>query len=518
MVWSIPLLAALIGVGFMAFTLWQAGPDIDVSFPNADGLVPGKTAVRYKSVDIGIVKAVRLDDDLRRVIVTISLIQRSERFLAADTRFWVVRPRLAVGGIAALETIISGPYIAVDIGNVRRGSSRHFIGENAPPAVTNEEKGRVFQIRAADLGSLEIGSPVYYRRVQVGRVAAYRLDPRSDDVLISVFIKSPHDNLVARNTRFWHASGIAVNLDANGLKLNAESISSVLQGGIAFDTAGPRDPGGAPDEGRAFALAADRATAMSSEDQSKPLLAVMYFDQSLRGLNAGAPIDFRGIVVGQVRSVSVQYQREGNVFHFPVLVELYPGRVGLSDSDLADRDRSQRLARQLNQQGLRAQLRTGNLLTGQLYVALDFFPKARPATVRFDGALPEIATIPSSLEEMQAQLASLMTKMNKIPFDRLGGQMIDSLEQLQKLLHHTDGVISKVDQNLMPQLQQTLLQADQSLREASALLSPGAPLTQDSRRMVQELTQAATSLKQLSDYLARHPEALLRGRSPGGKP
>lgn len=518
LVWCIPLLAALLGLGLLGYTLWQTGPELEVSFPSAEGLVPGKTAVRYRSVDIGVVKAVRLDEDLRKVIVTIALLQRSDKFLAADTRFWIVRPRLAVGSIAALETIISGPYIAVDVGRIGHGSSRHFIGEEAPPAVTHEEQGRVFQIRARDLGSLEIGSPVYFRRVQVGRVSAYRLDARTDEVVISVFIKSPHDRLVARNTRFWHASGINVNLDANGLKLNAESISSVLQGGIAFDTAGPRDPAGAPAADSVFALAADRAAAMSSQDPSQPLLAVMYFDQSLRGLNAGAPVDFRGIVVGQVRSVSVQYQRQSNSFRFPVLVELYPGRVGLSAGDLADRDHGQALARQMNRKGLRAQLRSGNLLTGQLYVALDFFPKARPTPLRLDDSLPEIATIPGSLEELQAQLASVMTNLNKIPFDRLGGQMSDALERLQKLLLTTEGLIGNVDQSLMPQLHKTLLQANQSLRDTSALLAPGAPFAQDSRRMVQELTQAASSLKQLSDYLARHPEALLKGRSAGEQP
>ncbi|MEM4990119.1 MlaD family protein [Collimonas sp. H4R21] len=517
LVWLIPIVAAIIGLSLLIHTLSERGPEITVTFRTADGLAPGKTPVRYKAVDIGVVKSLRLARDRSHVIATIALSNDANSFLAKDTRFWVVRPRFAVSGISGLETLLSGAYIGVDAGksDVRSDS---FAGLEVPPAVSTDASGKQFVLRAADLGSLDIGSPVYYRRVRVGQVVAYQLEPNGQDLSLRVFVDKPYDQLVTANTRFWHASGIDIKLDAGGLKVNTQALATMLLGGVAFQDPDNAKAAAAAGEDTRFILASDQAEAMKPLDELKPALAVLNFDQSVRGLSPGAALDFRGIVVGQVRSIGIEYQRDKKTFRFPVIVELYPSRMGFSPRDLDDKQKTNDIAETMNRRGLRAQLRNGNLLTGQLYVAFDFFPKAAPAKVSVDGPMPELATTPGTLDELQAKLGSIVNKIDNVPFEQIGRDLRTSMAALDKMLDNADKLMAQVDGNLVPQFAAALQDARQTLQAANQTLAPNAPLQQDTRRMMQELTRSAASLRSLTDYLERHPEALLRGKADTEKP
>lgn len=517
LVWLIPIVAAIIGLSLLIHTLSERGPEITVTFRTADGLAPGKTPVRYKAVDIGVVKSLRLARDRSHVIATVALSNDANSFLAKDTRFWVVRPRFAVSGISGLETLLSGAYIGVDAGksDVRSDS---FAGLEVPPAVSTDASGKQFVLRAADLGSLDIGSPVYYRRVRVGQVVAYQLEPNGQDLSLRVFVDKPYDQLVTANTRFWHASGIDIKLDAGGLKVNTQALATMLLGGVAFQDPDNAKAAAAAGEDTRFILASDQAEAMKPLDELKPALAVLNFDQSVRGLSPGAALDFRGIVVGQVRSIGIEYQRDKKTFRFPVIVELYPSRMGFSPRDLDDKQKTNDIAETMNRRGLRAQLRNGNLLTGQLYVAFDFFPKAAPAKVSVDGPMPELATTPGTLDELQAKLGSIVNKIDNVPFEQIGRDLRTSMAALDKMLDNADKLMAQVDGNLVPQFAAALQDARQTLQAANQTLAPNAPLQQDTRRMMQELTRSAASLRSLTDYLERHPEALLRGKADTEKP
>jgi len=512
LVWLIPIVAAVVGVSLLIHTLASRGPEITVTFASASGITPGKTAVRYKDVDIGIVKAVRLTRDRSRVVASIELTKDAETFAVADTRFWVVRPRFAVTGVSGLETLLSGAYIGVDAGKSSEARTA-FTGLETPPAVTTDSSGKQFVLRASDLGSLDIGSPVYYRRLHVGQVVAYQLASNGRDIILRVFVNKPYDSLVTADTRFWHASGLDIKLDASGFKLSTQSLATVVLGGVAFQAPDNSVATKPAAENTQFLLAGDQSEAMKEPEELAPALAVLNFDQSVRGLSPGAPVDFRGVIVGQVRSIGIEYLRDKKAFRLPVVVELYPSRMGFRERDVADPSRARVIIQTLVKRGMRAQLRTGNLLTGQLYVALDFFPKA--AAVDFDqsAAVPELPTTPGALDQIQAQLGDIVNKLDKVPFDEIGQDLRKAVAQLDTTLNSADKLVNQLNGDVAPQVLAAIQDARKTLNTANGTLSSDAPLQQDTRRMLQELTRTAASLRALTDYLERHPEALLRGKA-----
>lgn len=516
LVWLIPIVAAIVGLSLLIHTLAQRGPGITVTFRSAEGLVPGKTAVRYKDVDIGLVKTIRLAPDRSHVIVGIDLTKDAESFSASDTRFWVVRPRFASSGISGLETMLSGSYIGVDAGKSEELASE-FKGLEAPPLVTTDTTGKQFVLSASDLGSLDIGSPVYYRRVQVGQVVAFQLDPNGRDITLWIFVNKPYDHLVTADTRFWHASGIDLKLDAAGFKLNSQSLVTMLLGGIAFQTPDESNVKQMAGENTQFALASDQAEALKNKEESEPILAVLNFDQSVRGLSPGAQVDFRGMIVGQVRSIGIEYLDDQKRFRLPVTVELFPMRLGFRAKDLENKKHARDIVSALVNRGMRAQLRTGNLLTGQLYVALDFFPKAAPAKANFDGPLPELATTPGGFDELQTQLGNIVTRIDKVPLDQIGKDLQTAIVSLNTMLGNADALVRQLNGDVAPQVVTALQDVRKTLRSADGALASDAPLQQDLRRMLQELTRSAASLRTLTDYLERHPEALLRGKMDSEK-
>ena len=512
LVWLIPIVAAVVGISLLIHTLASRGPEITVTFTSASGITPGKTAVRYKDVDIGIVKAVRLTRDRSHVVASIELTKDAETFAVTDTRFWVVRPRFAVTGVSGLETLLSGAYIGVDAGKATEARTE-FTGLETPPAVTTDSSGKQFVLRATDLGSLDIGSPVYYRRLHVGQVVAYQLAPNGRDIILRVFVDKPYDALVTADTRFWHASGLDIKLDASGFKLSTQSLATVVLGGVAFQAPDNSVATKPAAENTQFLLAGDQTEAMKEPEELAPALAVLNFDQSVRGLSPGAPVDFRGVIVGQVRSIGIEYLRDKKSFRLPVVVELYPSRMGFRERDVADPARARVIIQTLVKRGMRAQLRTGNLLTGQLYVALDFFPKATAADFDQTAAVPELPTTPGALDQIQTQLGDIVNKLDKVPFDQIGQDLRKAVAQLDTTLNSADRLVNRLNGDVAPQVLAAIQDARKTLNTANGTLSSDAPLQQDTRRMLQELTRTAASLRALTDYLERHPEALLRGKA-----
>lgn len=507
LVWLIPLLAALIGLTLVVKSVLDQGPTVVVSFRSADGLEPGKTKVKYKDVDIGLVKTISLGRDLSKVLVTIDMSKEAKRFTAADTRFWVVKPRIGASGVTGLNTLLSGSYIGVDAGKSEE-TSTEFVGLEKPPQVTRDEKGTSYLLHGESLGSIDVGSPIFYRRIQVGQVTGFDLDEKGRGVNISVFVSAPYDQYVGKNSRWWHASGVDVRLDSSGFKVNTQSLAALLVGGIAFESVSGQKPVNLAAGGAEFALAADQASAMREAD-GVPITTVLYFDQSLRGLSAGATVDFRGIVMGEVRSVGVEFDPVKRSFRMPVTVDMYPARLGRSfaQSMAKDQDRNAgaQLLEKLVARGLRGQLRTGNLLTGQLYVALDFFPNAAPVKLDLSQEVPEVPTVPNSLDELQTQISSIARKLDKVPFEEIGKNLRDTLKS-------ADVLLKQLDSQVVPEMKDTLGAARKTFNEADQLLQKDSPVQSDLREALQQLTQTLQSLNALSDYLERHPESLIRGK------
>ncbi|MBC3862048.1 MCE family protein [Undibacterium jejuense] len=516
-VWIVPFIAALIGLWLVIHSITSQGPVITITFKSAEGLEVGKTKLRYKDVDVGQVKAISLSSDRKNVIVTAQLIKSAADILATDTRFFVVRPRISGGSVSGLSTLLSGAYISVDVG-VAKDSTDEFTGLETPPLVTRDSVGHEFILHGKQIGSINYGSPVYFRHIDAGHVTQYSLDKDGKGITLRVFIDAPYDQYVNTQTRFWHASGVEVSLDANGVKVATESLTSILDGGLAFQDVDDAPPGLKPaDNGTVFSLFENREHAMRSPD-TRVRSYVMYFKDSLRGLSKGAPVDLHGIVIGEVKSIGVDFSESGDVPRFPVEVSIYPDRLRSQlrngaqapDDDTARKEHA--LLDRLVAKGLRAQLKSGNLLTGQLYVALDFFTDAPPAKINWNSDVPVLPSNNGGLAEIQDTVGRIAKKIDKLPFEQLSGELLTAMTKLNKTLENTEKLSRHLDTEVTPELTSTLKEARATLTSANAVLSEDAPVQQDLREALKQVSKSARSLANFADTLERHPDALVFGK------
>jgi paraquat-inducible protein B len=517
LVWILPAVVVLVG-GFVVIREKLAqGTSIEIRFENAEGLEANKTKVRYKDVEIGEVTDIQVGDDRKEVIVTADIHRNARSYLVDDTRFWVVRPRVSGAGVSGLATLVSGAYISVDVG--RSTAKRDvFVGLEIPPIVTADLAGREFILHADDLGSLDIGSSVFYRHITAGQVVGYTLDPGGTGVTVKIFINAPFDVYVTSTTRFWQASGIDMSVNADGVKLRTESLASILEGGVSFGAL-PGAGSGRVAADTSFTLYEDQERAMRpSETEIRAF--VMYFGGSLRGLSAGAPVELHGITVGEVKSVDVEYDQNAGSLAFPVVIELYPqrlrGRMLHAGTTAPPRETSEASSRALIDSlvahGLRAELKTGNLLTGQKFVALDMHhdaPKDRVAWMEQPAIFP---TISGGLDDIQDSVGVIAKKLSKVPFDQLSARLLNAMTSLDQTLKSADRLLQNADTKLAPQIQATLAEAQAALKNAKELLGQDAPLENDLGSTLLQVSRAAKSISALVDYLERHPESLLRGK------
>jgi paraquat-inducible protein B len=504
LVWVIPILAAALGIWVAVARIRSEGPKITIVFQSAEGLEAGKTKINYRGVDIGTITAIRLTEDHERAIATAQMTPRTEDFLVEDTRLWVVRPRISGANVTGLGTLISGAYIGMEIGSSKE-PKRDFVALETPPVVTGNAPGRFFALKTSDLGSLDTGTPVFFRRLQVGQVASYILDKDGKFFTLRVFVKAPYDEYVTANTRFWQASGIDVSLSANGLSVQTQSLLSVLIGGIAFESPAGGAVLPAAEANTLFILFSDRAEAFRPAARS-PQIYRLIFKDSVRGLTPGAPVEFRGIPIGEVADIRAQIDFKTFQFSVPVTIRLDPQRLGVKvvqGASGADLDRMRRnLIDAMVAHGVRAQLRTGNLLTGSVFVAFDFFPGAPPATVDWSQTPVELPTIPGQLEVMETKVTDIINKLDKMPLQQIGDELTQAIAELDQTLVAARG---------------TLVSARGTLTNTASLTEPNSVQLQQMNSTLQEVSRAARSLRVLADYLERHPEALLRGKKGEAK-
>ncbi|MCF4997934.1 MCE family protein [Pseudomonas syringae] len=517
LVWIVPIVAVLVGISLVIHSKMQEGPTITLTFKTGSGLTANKTEVKYRNVVIGHVSDVGLSDDQKSVNATIKLAKQAEGFTREDSQFWVVRPRIGAGGVSGIDTLLSGDYIGADIGQ-SNARAKNFKGLENPPPITYGEPGKRFMLHTEDLGSLDIGSPVYYRKIPVGQVVSYALDPDGKGVNIEVFVHAPNDVYVTENTRFWNASGIDINVGANGFAVRTESLSTLLVGGIAF-RAPPYSPNDtAAAENKNFDLFADQQTALAPPN-GKAQYLTLRFDQALRALRVDAPVEFLGVEIGKVVSVNLDFDEAKRSFPIIVGLVIYPQRLGqahlkmlkLLNHNPEDEASVVRLMSAFVDNGLRAQARSGNLLTGQLYIALDFFPKAPKVPFDLSARPITIPTVPGSLELLQEQFQAMIDKINKLPIDRIAGNLDSNLVEMRKGL-------GQFNTKTLPGVQKALNDMSTTLQTASSTLAEDSPQREKLGETLDELGRMSRSLRELSDYLGRNPESLIRGRPNNGAP
>ena len=539
-VWVVPIVAALIAVFLGYRAISQRGATITLTFATAEGLTAGQTKIRHKAVDLGTVRRITLSRDMQHVIVQADMRREADRFLTGSARFWVVRPRLSGGNISGLDTLLSGGYIEMDPGQPHGPERTSFVGLEEPPAVRSDEPGRSFVLKADRVGSISPGSPVFFRDIAAGEVLGYDVHPaeRREDTFINVhvFIRSPYDQFVHDGTYFWNASGVSVQLGAEGVRLQLESLQALLSGGIAFDTPPPPRDGPRSDMNAAFTLYDDRVGAASAGFRNRiPFL--VYFHGSVRGLAVGAPVELYGIPIGAVTSIQLQLDPVTAQSQVAVRFQVQPERVFGPGPEPAPEPLA--TARRLVARGLRVQLRTANILTGQLLVAMDFFPDQKPVTVtEQDGALV-LPSLPGGLEGITSSLGQILQTIEALPLDEMARHMNDALARvdalagapetagslrtlaatlaaLHELVRQTSaGVAPALDRlpQIARQVQMALESAQRLLGSAEAGYGSNSQVRRDLERLMDQFSDAARSVRLLADFLDQHPEALLRGRT-----
>lgn len=540
LVWIIPIVALFIGAWLAYKTLSEQGPLITLTFKEAFGLEAGKTKIKYKDIQVGLVETVKLTDDLSQVVVTARMENNVAGHLGTDSRFWVVKPQFGLGGVSGLDTLMAGNYIAVEFGPGK--PSKNFIGLDHPPKITADTPGRSFVLIANNAGSLSEGTPIYFRNIQAGRVVNVQLAEDKQSVLTEVFIDAPFDQLVRDTSRFWFTSAIDVSMSAKGFDLKIGSFLNLLSGGIAFDTPQLTSAKNPPSEpGTHFTLHKDFAD-INERSHALRQTFRLFFDDSVRGLEAGAPVEFRGIKVGTVTDVHLDLDFETKKVKIPVTVDLDPeefsGPEAVKRYLAANQDKisagRRPVMEKLVENGLRARLKTGSFVTGQLYVDLDLYPDAAPKELVYGGDYPELPTLPSLTDELQKDAQEIIAKLKKLPLDKIGEELLGTVKGANRLtnkpeLHNAmaslDGTLKdlrKLTQTADSQIVVIATGVEKSLssvRQVVQQMEPGSPMAVNLNKALEELSTASKSIRALTDYLDRHPDALIKGKSGyGGKP
>ncbi len=540
-IWIIPLVAVAIGA-WLAWDTWsREGPTITVTFDTAEGLQAGQSQLKFKDIVFGTVKSLDLSPDHNHVVVKIATTRQAEPLLTHKTVFWVVKPRLFAGAISGLQTLFSGSYVGMLPGATAGKAQRKFVGREDPPILDTHVPGRIFYLKARRLGSISLGSPIFYRGLGVGEVLGWDIADMAEYVTIHAFVRAPYDTYVHDNTRFWNASGLSIKLAGTGLKIEVESLRAVLLGGIAFATPETeRRDAAASLEDHVFPLFADQETADAASYTTK-IPVVSYFPGSVSGLGPGSPVTIHGLVVGHVTDVRLVYDRAKDVVLAPVRFEVEPERV-LGVGVRIFKNPAEAVDALL-QKGLRATVQSASLITGQQQVALDFVPDAPPAKLTMEGDDFVLPTAPGGgFAGLQASANDLLDKVNTIPFDQIGKNLDSILKsvnelangpQLREALGKLAATLATADEftrnlnsgtapafkqlpQMAAQLQKTVNNANKLLVSLDSGYGDNTRFNREMERLLAQTNDAVSSIRALADLLARHPEALIKGRPGGG--
>jgi paraquat-inducible protein B len=539
LVWIVPILTAVIAAWLAWDTFSKRGPTITISFETASGLQAGQSQLKFKDVTIGTVKSITLPPDLANVIVTVETAREAEHLLTDKTIFWVVKPQLFAGNISGLDTLLSGSYIGMLPSTEKGKPQRSFIGKKDPPILQSATAGTTFKLDAKRLGSISLGSPIFFRDLEAGTVLGWDLGDLANSVTIHVFVRAPFDQYVHDNSMFWNASGISVKLGAGGIDVQMESLRALLLGGIAFDTpSGSKAPTAPADQRFTLYASLDAAKAAGPGRQ---LQLLSNFSGSVAGLSAGADVTLHGLKIGEVTDVGLVYDPKQDRItapvHYRVEAERIAGASDLQGVPLGS------MAAEMVKRGLRATLQAPSLITGQKIVALELVANAPLAELGREG---EVFIVPSSdaggFDSIARSANELLSKINRIDFDRIGRslsgavaglddtingpQLKKTLAALEAAMLDVKGIAGKLDADAGPalrrlpeisvQLQGALTNANRLLGSLNAGYGDNSRFRRDLDRLMPQLMDTARSFRALSDLLSRHPEALIKGRTNTG--
>lgn len=516
-VWLIPLAAALIGLWLVFSYLSSQGPVITLKLADAEGINAGKTPVKTRNVQVGIVESVALSDDLSHTLLTVQMQADTDRMLAEDTRFWVVKPRISREGVSGLNTVLSGSYIELMPGESDKKAKRFRVQDTPPPEKTGD--GLFLNLVGEAGTNVDAGDPVNFRNLKVGRVVDTRFDADERRFHHRLFIEKPYDVLVSDSSRFWQISGLGFQLDARGFQAQVQSLEALVSGGIAFAVPDENMRVGKPvEDEHHFVLHKDEDSARRAL-YTDTLDYVLLVERSVRGLQAGAPVEYRGIRVGSVEQVAWTFGQNGpntiSSAPIPVLIRLEPQRI--THQSREDTERWREEIERMIDDGLRASLKPGNLLTGALYVELDFHGKntASPRREHFN----QVAVFPSidsgGISKIEDQIQQLLDNLNNLPLESIADNLNRNLDNLAGTTQRLETLLADPALNALPkQLTGTL----NSLQGTLQGWQGDGQGYQQLQGTLQKLDRLLNDAAPLLDTLNRQPNALIFQREPAPDP
>jgi paraquat-inducible protein B len=532
-IWIIPLVAVAIGA-WLAWDTWsKEGPTIKISFDSGEGLQAGQSQLKYRDIVFGTVKSLELAPDHTHVVVTVATTHEAKPLLTDRTIFWVVKPRLFAGNISGLETLLSGSYIGMMPGEAGGKAQHNFVGQEDPPILQTNIPGHAFLLKAERLGSISVGSPVFFRDLNVGEVLGWDIADMAEYVTIRAFVRAPYDSYVHDETRFWNASGVSVKLAGAGVEVQMESLKALLLGGIAFETPMTEKPSQVSLENHVFPLFRDQQRAEAAS-YTRKIPLVSYFPGSVSGLTRGSEVTMHGLVIGRVTDVRLSYDADKDIVVAPVRYEVEPQRIiGLGQRTY---DTDEEAVEAVLKKGLRASLQSASLITGQQSVALDFVSEAPRVPVTKEGGdflLP--TTEGGGFAGLASSANDLLNKVSTIPFDQIGKslggilksvndatqgpQLKKALTDLSAMIASAQAMMQRLDTKQLPQLtadlEKTLTSANKLVLSLDSGYGDNTKFNRDLDRLLAQTSDAVQSMRALADLLARHPEALVKGRPAG---
>ncbi|MCC5883639.1 MAG: intermembrane transport protein PqiB [Halomonas sp.] len=514
-IWIVPIVAMLIGLWLVYDNYRSRGPLITLTMSNAEGIEAGSTLIKTRNVEVGRVAQVQLSEDMSHTVITARMAPDTEAMLNEGSRFWVVKPRIGREGISGLGTVLSGAYIQLQPGSGDPGV-REFQVSDLPPVASADTPGLRINLISQLGNSMRPGDPVTYQGYTVGRVEEVIFDADARRMNQRIFIESPYDRLVTDSTRFWSASGIDLRLDADGIRVNVESLEALLGGGVTFGV--PEDlPRGRPVQSDAtFNLYPDEESARQGTF-NRYLEYVLLVEDSVRGLSRGAPVEFRGVRIGTVAAVPWQFtaaQTQARAgFAIPVLIRIEPQRLGIENQQLDLEEWDERFQR-LFGQGLRAALKSGNLLTGAMFVDINFYrDEAEHYEEEIFSERTVFPTTSAGFAQIEAQVTALLEKLNDLEIEPLLAGLDRNLTRSEAMLEEvrelSASLRSVLDDPGTRNLPANLNASLEALRETLAGLSPDSSAYRDLTATAERLERLMRDLQPVTRTLNENPRALL---------
>ncbi len=510
-VWVVPIVALFLGAWLLYQNFATQGTVALVRFETANSITSGTTEVRCRSVRVGVVKDVKLADDLKSVLVYIEIDADSEHLLRRGTRFWVVKPRLSVTEFSGAETLITGAYMELDPGPPEAERWTSFEGRESPPSTNSTVPGRRLVLATEQAGSLAVGAPIYFRGLEVGRIESRELTEDTMRIVYNAFISEKYSNLVTTNTRFWNTSGIDISAGADGFKVRTPSFQAMVSGGVSFGVTTGEPPGEPVADGMEFRLFRDEDAARKATFNPTQKY-ILLFDQTIRGLAETAPVEFRGITIGRVTQISFDLIPTADDPRIPVLIEIDPCLMR-PDAARAQETADRKFIREAVAKGLRASLKTGSLITGALYVDLDYYADAAPAEMVREGEHLSIPTVSSGFAQLEAKITSILDKLEKLPLDETMTEITAAAKEAQTTIAEARGTLTEIEATATA-ARKTLDQ----LEKTTASVGPNGAIQGDLMLTLDELRAALRSFKSVATTIDEKPNSLLFGRESSGNP